>query len=186
VSEGLVPKKTRRLFFALWPSEQERQDLTSVQANMSTKVEGRAVRADTMHLTLYFLGSVETDRVNALLALADGLRCAPFSIEFDRYIYWRKPQIVSVQNSKPVPQLMDLYQQLETGLITSGFITKTAKFSPHVTLFRKVKNFLDGDLMPVLHWQVQRFCLVESNTLPTGAVYTVLSEWPLLAQAAMD
>lgn len=52
-------------------------------------------------------------------------------------------------------------------------------FRPHVTLARKVyRSARTIELQPVT-WSFTDFVLVDSKTLPEGAVYTVLERFPL-------
>ena len=60
----------RRLFFAFWPDEMERQRLVQATAGAAGMSGGRLVPAESLHVTLAFLGSVPERRIPELHSLA--------------------------------------------------------------------------------------------------------------------
>lgn len=83
-----------RVFFALWPDEAVRSALSAWQPSLRELCGGDAMRADTLHSTLVFLGEVETHRLEALLLAAREVAGSPFEIDFDVARYWGHNHIV--------------------------------------------------------------------------------------------
>ena len=63
-----------RLFFALWPSAELRRRLHALALRYQRLHGGRAMRAETLHLTLLFLGEVPRAQIASLLQAIDGER----------------------------------------------------------------------------------------------------------------
>ena len=63
---------SRRLFYALWPSELERARLAAGFAPLVATVAGRPVPPANLHVTLEFLGLVAEPRIATLRALGFG------------------------------------------------------------------------------------------------------------------
>ena len=51
-----MTKKTNRLFFALWPTEQVRRSIVDAALPLSSQLEGRSIRPQNLHITLHFIG----------------------------------------------------------------------------------------------------------------------------------
>src|SRR5690606_8642239 len=84
----------RRVFFALWPDRETAGLLSGWARHAHAAFGGRIMRADTLHLTLAFLGSVPHDRVAELAALLDEAELTGGTLRLDRYGRFRGPQIV--------------------------------------------------------------------------------------------
>ncbi|HYL02781.1 MAG TPA: 2'-5' RNA ligase family protein, partial [Steroidobacteraceae bacterium] len=60
------PERTRRLFFALWPDAAQRTVLAHAVRKAVRNCGGRPVPAESLHVTLAFLGSVPESRMAEL------------------------------------------------------------------------------------------------------------------------
>ncbi|WP_287719822.1 2'-5' RNA ligase family protein [Nitrosomonas sp.] len=49
-----------RLFFALWPQEEARKQLARLARRIADQCAGRCVRPENLHLTLAFIGEVDS------------------------------------------------------------------------------------------------------------------------------
>ena len=47
----------KRLFFAFWPSEKQRQTIESAIAHHKTELTGKRISRDNWHVTLVFIGN---------------------------------------------------------------------------------------------------------------------------------
>ena len=56
-----MDKTAKRLFFALWPEDSTRAELTAAMRRLQPEVTARWVMPENLHMTLAFLGDVETD-----------------------------------------------------------------------------------------------------------------------------
>nr|VFJ93602.1 MAG: 2'-5' RNA ligase [Candidatus Kentron sp. LFY]VFK19535.1 MAG: 2'-5' RNA ligase [Candidatus Kentron sp. LFY] len=167
----------RRLFFALWPDEAIRDMLAGIAR--SAACEGRSVAARNFHVTLAFLGQVDTNRQDCVERVAMGIVARPFVLRLDRLGCFRRAGIVWSGISETPAELAFLVGELQRGLARCEFVPEERPFKAHVTLFRKVARALENIPHDPVEWPVGDFCLAESSTLPTGARYRVLRRWPL-------
>ncbi|RMD80458.1 MAG: RNA 2',3'-cyclic phosphodiesterase, partial [Gammaproteobacteria bacterium] len=177
----------RRLFFALWPGEREREELARWQeaaGRLLGRSGARPVPVANLHLTLLFAGAVDGPTRDCLELAAEGLRPpGPFGLVLDRLGHFARPQVLWLGGEGPAP-LLELVAGLREAAAGCGLEPEARPFAVHLTLFRKVRRLppalgrpLPG-LAPV-RWPVRDFVLVASRTLPEGARYEVLRRWPL-------
>jgi 2'-5' RNA ligase len=95
----------------------------------------------SIHLTLKFLGDIETDRTDAIVrameASVQGI--PPFRLEVkDLGVFpnLRRAQVIWAGVSGEVDRLSQLQQRLESNLTPLGFTAETRRFTPHLTLAR--------------------------------------------------
>ncbi len=167
---------TKRLFFALWPDSSTRQQCRELIATFDCN--GKAVAADNLHVTLVFLGRVDSQQQTAITQEADSLSVAAMALQFDQLSYWKKPAIGCLTTSFPVDSaLVSLADQLAAIAERCGIVVDKRPFTPHVTLFRKLTAALQGEFVPI-QWQAKEFCLAESCASASGVLYRVLKRWP--------
>jgi 2'-5' RNA ligase len=137
-----------RLFFALWPDAATRATLAQRVPQWTTGLDGRLQRPDLWHVTLEFIGAVDTQRRAALIAAADRVRLPVCELAFDRCEHWRKARVVClVASVTPEP------------------------------LARKVRTATDVPVAPALVWPATGFALVRSRSDPAGSRYEPLHWW---------
>ena len=172
-------EKSARVFFALWPNEAERVALSAWQPLLHGLCGGRAMRADTLHVTLVFLGNVVAHRLEALLLAAEEVRGAGFDLTFDTARYWGHNHVVYAAPHHVPPQLAQLVDELRRRLVAHRFHFDNQTYKPHATLLRHGK-WSDAALppLPEIRWQVRDFVLVQSVPDERGASYNVLARIP--------
>ena len=190
-----VREPARRLFLALWPQEAERTALADAALEAVTAGGGRPVPTRNLHVTLTFLGSVPEPHIQDVAAVARRVAQAfppsavPLHLTFDHIEYWRKSQVLCALAGAGSTQVDALAEALTKEVAGAGFgrDLKTlelvgdltiVKFQPHVTLARKVQRRMPQTPIPALTWSFKEFALIQSQTLPTGSVYTVLERYP--------
>lgn len=171
-------RETLRLFFALWPDEATRDALNRAGKWLHQHWGGRRTRADTLHITLAFLGSTPTDQLDALLACGDAVAAGRFELVLDQAGYWRHNRIGWLGASQTPTQHVELVEALNAALRASDFPVDPRPHVPHVTLLRNSRGGDVPNCEPV-RWSVADFVLVRSVTDPEGAHYEVLRRWPL-------
>jgi RNA 2',3'-cyclic 3'-phosphodiesterase len=173
-------EKSTRVFFALWPDDAERAALAAWQPPLKKLCGGKAMRAETLHATLVFLGDVVQHRMEALQLAAQEVAGAPFEISFDTACYWGHNRIVYAAPDNEPEFLLQLVSHLERGLRRHRFHFDRRSYQPHVTLLRHAK-WSDEPLpaMPCAIWRVHDFVLVRSLSDENGARYEVLARFPL-------
>ncbi len=136
------------------------------------------MRADTLHITLAFLGSTPTEQLDDLVACADSVQSEAFELVLDQAGYWRHNRIGWLGASQAPPQHLELVTALNAELQAAGFPVDARPHVPHVTLLR---NTAGGEL-PVctpVRWPISDFVLVASRTEADGAHYEVIRRWSL-------
>lgn len=170
--------QTLRLFFALWPDDATRDALSRTGKWLHQRWGGRRMRADTLHITLAFLGSTPADQLDVLTACADTVHADAFELVLDQAGYWRHNRIGWLGAGDTPPQHLELVEALNTQLQAAGFSVDSRPHVPHVTLLRKS---MGGEVPPCtpVRWPVSEFVLVKSRTESEGAQYEVIRRWPL-------
>jgi len=166
-----------RLFFALWPAPALRRQLHALAMQTQEEAGGRAMRAETLHMTLLFLGEVPLAHIAKLEQAADAVEFEAFAFALEQLSCWRHNQIVYAAPAQAVPPLQALAQQLRTAADRAGIDYDKRDFTPHVTLLRKEQHPPERRALVLPPWQVQEFALVESVTAGPGVRYRSLRRW---------
>lgn len=178
---------TARVFFALWPPADVVEKLGQTARQLADKFGGRASRADTLHLTLVFLGAVPEARVVDLCIAARTVRSPAFKLSIERLGSWPKKKLLWAAPQTPPETLFSLQKSLLETLHLSGFggADNDRKFAPHVTLVRDSKFDAKSADLPSslarqgLPWVCREFVLVRSTRLPQGSSYRVIEHFSL-------
>jgi RNA 2',3'-cyclic 3'-phosphodiesterase len=177
---------TRRLFFALWPDDEQRAALVQASCKIVRHCGGRPVPASNLHVTLAFLGSVPEPRLEQLSAI--GRRVAatypqdamPLTVSLEALEHWSKPQVLAVvgrqdeSQGAPVSGTAELARTLTKETAAAGFCPDLKPFRVHVTVARKVARPPRTSAVQKVLWSFDAFALIESRTLAEGPVYSVV------------
>lgn len=164
-----------RLFFALWPPAAVAEALHAWARDAQRATGGRVTRADTIHLTLAFLGDTEPSRVAAAIAAARRVSAVKHALPMEQAQYWRHNRLVWAGPRETDATLADA---LAAELRADGFPLEARAFKAHVTLIRKASPAPLPPL-PKVDWPVQAFVLVRSQLSAAGSAYAVLESFPL-------
>lgn len=169
-----------RVFFALWPDDTGRHALADWQASLKELCGGKAMRPETMHNTLVFLGNVAMNRMDALMQSAREVSGTAFELLLDEARYWRHNHIVYAAPGRVPAELAQLVQNLEQRLRQHRFSFDQREYKPHVTLLRHA-SWNDTALpeMQTFTWPVHDFVLVQSLSDEHGVRYQALARFPL-------
>ncbi|MDO9241272.1 MAG: RNA 2',3'-cyclic phosphodiesterase [Methylicorpusculum sp.] len=166
----------KRLFFALWPDESVREQCTGL-INKLDSSSMKTVIAGNLHVTLCFLGSVNSDCEMALMAAASDIVMAPVSLTFDQLSFWKAPKVLCLTSSQSDSGASSLADEI-SALARSLWIRLDERpYLPHVTLARGVKDKVEIGFDPIV-WVSHSFCLVQSCSTESGVEYRVLKCWP--------
>lgn len=172
---------TQRLFFALWPDDALRRQLAGLAEDIGSRVTGRIVTADNLHITLVFLGALNSVRRQCAEEVAAAIRCKRFTLTLDWVGYWSTPRILWAGSMQTPEALQSLVAALHSGLANCGIPLETRPYQPHLTLMRKVSRRPAVAAIDPISWSVERFCLVESVSGNKGVSYRVVASWGLAA-----
>ncbi|MGH8129328.1 MAG: RNA 2',3'-cyclic phosphodiesterase [Steroidobacteraceae bacterium] len=177
------PRKLR-LFFALWPNAAKRRSVAASIAAVVAQVDGQAVPASNVHVTLAFLGMVPGRTFARLVEIGGQGPYPAVELEFDRLEYWPKPRVLVAMPSRIPAAGPEIVDRLWGRIEPFGFEREKRPWQPHLTLVRKVRHPPPEGLRisaaaadnKAARWSL---ALVESTTHPAGARYKALAEWPL-------
>lgn len=157
-----------------------------------SKVRASWVRPETMHLTLKFLGEVDEEDLELLTRALAGPseKTAPFTLRsgaLGAFPSMRRPRSLwlAIEESGELQALREL---IEEALFNLGFKGDKKNFTPHLTLCRiRSKESSMGisraaervKVEKKVAFVAQRFVLYKSTLTPSGAVHSLISEFPL-------
>jgi len=167
---------TKRVFFALWPDNRQRDRLRDVINSVAKTVEGTAVDRRNWHITLAFIGTFPEDRVPYLLERAEQITVEPFRLSFDRLEFWPRPKVASLCAAMVPPELQALVDSMNAVLVDLGIEPEDRTYRPHITVARNARPFTTERLAQRSVTEWSSFELVESVSVPRGAYYVPLKQ----------
>ena len=186
-----------RAFIAVDVSQEAKAALASIVSRLKMETEGdniRWVRSEGIHLTLKFLGNVESALVQPVLAAVERavLSTHPFQITLSKIGAFPRlevPRVIWVGLQGDLEALSALQQRMEDEVSPLGFPEEERPFSPHLTLGRvnngpvrrggKGLNLAGVTLTDQVAWQVEEVHLMQSTPTQSGSMYTRLGSFPL-------
>lgn len=144
-----------------------------------------------LHLTLRFVGEVETPVANDLAAALDHASAAPFALRIEGVgAFERKGAPSAIWARVRANDALDaLRRKIERACESAGIARETRRFTPHVTLARL--NRASGEIgawlssfsdLRVDGWAVEDFILYESHMGNEGSYYEPVSAYRLRRQ----
>ncbi len=141
---------------------------------------GRPVPAANLHVTLAFLGLVPERRLGKLAEIARGAAAGGrLELTFDHLEYWRAAQLLCALPAAAPAPIAAQARRLQDLLAASEFAPDLKPFRPHVTVVRKVSHPGRIEQIHAVVWSFTALALVESRTLATGALYSVVESYSL-------
>jgi 2'-5' RNA ligase len=188
-----------RAFIAIELPEAILAELGSIEARLKPQMPRetiRWVRADSIHLTLKFLGQVPSDQLEMItLSLRVAVAAhAPFTLEVKGagcFPDIHRPRVVWVGVQENNHRLHALQRAVENAIGPLGYPTEIRDFTPHLTLGRVARDVRQvdqkkiGDVVQAAgvgtlgRWEVRQVALIKSDLKPSGAEYTILAHAPL-------
>ena len=181
-----------RLFAAIDPPPAVRDELGAICRDL----EGaRWTKPEQMHVTLRFLGAIETSRIGSIASALGAITAPSFPLAvagFGVFPSFRAPRVLWAALSSADP-LRELAREVEEALGRTGAVAPDEKpFSPHATLARlngtrpaAVRSWMERrDGFTAGPWEVSEFFLYASRLTPGGAIHARLQAWPLAGAGA--
>lgn len=153
---------TDRWFFALWPDPGVRAGITETCFPLLPP-QARAVHPADLHLTLVFLGALESDCLPGVESAAGRVSAAPFRFVLNRLGYFARPQVLWCGPDVPPPLLVRLVARLQSGLSACGFQPERRPYQPHLTLARNVRIPPQPERHDGIDWSVRDFVLASGR-----------------------
>jgi 2'-5' RNA ligase len=188
-----------RVFIAIpLPVDLKAKLVVLQQEFRSLALEAAWVREAGFHLTLKFLGEVDSTRIVSIVScmVATAQHCRPFSLSLAGvgvFPHESNPRVLWVGVQDATGELRRTQRTLDAGLVQMGFPAETRPFNPHLTLARVKRVTRRGELLATLkaHYgtvlgqlDVDRMELVESHLHPSGARYSIVKAAPFTPTAA--
>lgn len=178
-----------RTFICLQPPTFARDRLASTQQRLrDSGAQVGWVKPHNIHLTLKFLGSVPTERLQEVVRAVQraAAPAPPIPLELtvlgcfpDR----RAPRVVWA-GPKQLPEgLRGLQQRVEKELVAAGFPPESRSFSPHFTLGRvrsgrnigKLVAAMQAERLEPVRFEATEVVVMASRLHASGALYTPIS-----------
>ena len=152
----------KRIFFALWPDQRQRERLRDIISPVAKEVEGRAIDRRNWHVTLAFIGELDVRYIPGLMDAARQVRMEPFRLRLDRLEFWPRPKIAAVVPPRVPPDMDVLVGKLHTLMRDVGVEPPERVYRPHITVARNARHFepIKLPLSAEIEWS--RFELLES------------------------
>ena len=166
----------KRLFFALWPSDKQRQKIGAAIQPYRSKLVGTWTEGDNWHITRFFIGGFPEEDIPALQAAANDIDSPSIDLKFERIWYGKRPKIICLFAGRIPSQLLGLVRSIESIAQTFGIKPEERPYRAHMTIARKARFFESITLaQPLeLHWSA--FHLIESISTPGGVQYKPLDQ----------
>ena len=164
--------ESQRLFLALWPDDEVRAKLSNKQLELKLGDYCRLIPAANLHITLLFLGDVPLNEIPEIESFVKSIELTPFSFAISKIGFWPHNKIVWAGPENTKAELEDLSNQIQIGL--KRYVSNQRRFTPHVTLARKVRRRVQCELTPI-EWRVGKVYLVRSILSHKGSEYKLIA-----------
>lgn len=142
---------------------------------------GKLIEPARLHVSLFFLGGLPEQDIEAACAAATDVRMEPFEVLFDRTASFRgkrgsRPFVLI--GEKGLEQLVSFRRMLSGAMLRRGLrrVAHT-NITPHVTLLYDARAVEEYPIEPI-SWIVKEFVLIRSLR-----GHQHLARWPLEARA---
>ena len=170
----------KRLFLGLELPAVCREPLAHLDPHLPRVPWGRT---DQFHLTLSFLGDVESAAAERLHATLTEVNVPPFFLPIRGVGTFggARPTAIWAGTGTGHPHLFALHKHLQDAVLRAGLHADLRPFHPHITLARP-RDISAAALRPFLRthaetefgmWEVKDFILFSSQPSPEGSAYTV-------------
>jgi len=190
---------TNRLFLAVDISAVDKARLTQWRENHLPAFK-KTIPSSNYHITLVFLGSVDSTTQKTLLAditqLADfqttpkstllnsaSKNTVKISLLLDHLALFNKPKVLYLTATSVPVRLNNLASSLTQMARSLKIIQQSSQQSnhyiPHISIARKINLIPECNIFQVTV-NLSTFSLYESISTPAGVQYSAIQTWPLL------
>jgi 2'-5' RNA ligase len=171
--------RQQRIFFALWPDAVTRERLAGIAAQIALRRPARRVPDYNLHLTLHFIGTVDSSVVDCMRRQARAVESAAFEIVIDASGRFTGAGVGWLGCSQVADDLGRLHRRLGRELTRCDYLPEKRAYRPHVTVARKLGGALQPIAFDAVRWKVDNFVLLESRPAERGVRYHVVETYPL-------
>ncbi|MCD8036302.1 MAG: RNA 2',3'-cyclic phosphodiesterase, partial [Clostridiales bacterium] len=173
-----------RTFIAIDFDDEIKDNIANLQNEIKKDCKrGNFTTRENLHLTMHFLGEIESDDLEYVMAAMDETAAAnrKFEFNFEKIGYFDRGNKcilwLGAEKSRPLTRL---YETLEKNLGKQGFKRERAAFTPHITIAREAELYYNKriivdkfkpDFEPFI---VNEISLMESKRIGSKPVYKKL------------
>jgi 2'-5' RNA ligase len=167
---------SRRLFFALWLNDRQRESLRDIVQPVLSGIEGDFVDRRNWHVTLVFVGDFAEQKLPGLYSSVSDIVVEPFRLRFDRASFWPRPKIACLETATVPDELQRLVLRIHEAVQPFGVPPENHSYRPHITIARRARSFPQQRLARTIELQCDAFDLVESVSVRGGVQYRPLKQ----------
>lgn len=167
-----------RLFVAVDPPEQIRDEISAIYCAIPGT---RWMTDEQIHLTLRFIGEVDTSVENKVIDVLEKISISPFTISLKGIGYFpprKEPRVLWVGMLEN-ELLLRLQKQIERAITSLDIEPDSRKFYPHITIARlsdphreKIARFIsENTLFATEPFEISEFYLYRSYQGKEGSHY---------------
>lgn len=193
---SIESKDKIRSFIAIELPQFLRSKLESLQRELKRQEpDVKWVRPEGIHLTLKFLGSISRDEIDRISNVLAGIvpRWPPFTMKIKGlggFPSIRNPRVLWIGIQEGASEVLSLQRAIEKASLENNFPPEDRPFKPHLTLGRirspRGREALLASIetnrdMEIGSFSAQEVSLFQSELKPSGALYTRLQMFQMLA-----
>jgi len=172
-----------RLFFALDISSSEKQTIAHWRDNQ-LKLPFKAIPANNFHVTLAFLGQVNAQQQQNLVASAAQVSKQLFplintKLVFEHLGLFNKPKVFYLGLSHCPNWLEKLAKGLSGTAIKEGLFQENRPYCPHLSIYRKAVKTTSIHSLNI-SIEINSFSLYQSQSSEQGVIYQPIKTYPLI------
>ncbi len=168
--------------------------VAAIQRDLAARgLKMKWIRPENVHLTIKFLGNVPVAELEKVAQAASDItaRSAPMSLRLQGLGVFpgiKRPNVLWTGLTGDNRSLIEFHDRLEEALAGAGFEKDRRAFKAHLTIAR-IKSAVDPRRLaeameecgqfPETELPARQLTLYKSELRPSGAVYTVLQQFPL-------
>lgn len=176
-----------RLFISIVLPEEIKMHIAAIQKDLHKPALWQAlfIPPAYLHITLVFLGKTPQSEVHEIIKKLGEVQQKPFTISLNKLEInsWHHPRVAWLTANST--ELAEFVKKIELALDLRH--ADSTEFKGHITLARikqlynkqALRNLLANYSITPVSWIANSLSLVESATLPKGAVYTTLATFNL-------
>ena len=148
--------KPLRVFFALVPDAATQKTLGILGREIAARAGGRAIVDANLHLTLAFIGDVDTAGIQLLRTIVTTLPRRAFTLDLDSVGMFRHSDLAWIAPPTMPIELIELRAALANALANVNFTLETRPFHAHITLVRRCAKKIAKAQVEMMAWRVER------------------------------
>jgi len=170
-----------------------KNQLSSIQKILKQNIEkGSWVSSENFHLTLKFLGEIDESQVDSIDIILKqlSLKHSPITVNLHNLGYFNKKNneygVIWLGLEGQLERINSIHLELEEEMYHIGFEKEMRRFSPHITLGRRIKTHFDFSKLkeiaePYLNieFTLNNLVLMKSQAIMGRRVYTPIKSYKL-------